>query len=358
MKPIILIFLIMFSAEVSAVSKVLAPFREGTSNYTDSKQADRAVKYFRNDVLEVIEGAKTELDRNMTGTLEDIVTGFSHLPGVSSRRNVRESVAQVLVLCREERIIDDILYRLLRDTSEKMYPTDTEEENGRVNPGAAMTLADYLRKKESILKIAAVTAEPETNPFPKKNFSFTVGQYRDLSAQEMLFYSYQVGQMRAMAKILAFTLNVADAESVVTTVNFRDHSEPLVITHSATDQYRLAVRLMKQKKTEAETNPLLIGRPVKNIDLILSAYYIGVVSYDEISLVVQDPNFYRPEISMEKKVLKYVGNLALLGLKLYPVTAPYVVIPLIIYNAFAESKKMKQTVDEDSFIFTLPGDQK
>lgn len=357
MKLLTLLLLSFLSFEISA-SSVLYPFREGTSNYVDDKTMEKSWKYFRTSAPEVLAKGKEAVEAHLGGSLEDIIEEL-HSVTASSGRNERVRIGHLLNVLRQQNAIDDILYRLLRDTMEAKFPTASELENDHQNSGPALTLEEYLRKKAWLVKASTAASEPVSNPFPKNKFSFTALKKRNLSAQEMIFYTYRPNQIRSLSNIMAFTLNVADAESVVTTVTFRDSSaQPLVLAHTAADQYRLALRLMKQKKSEAEREVSQIGRPVKNIDLIISAYLLGVISSDELALIVNDANFYLPEVAMEKKVLKFLGNLALLGLKLHPVTAPYVIVPLIIYNAYTETKDAKHRVDEDSFLFTLPGERK
>lgn len=357
MKLLSLVFLCFLSFEISA-SSVLYPFREGTSNYVDEKTMEKSWKFFRTSAPEVLTRGKEGVEAHLGGSLEDIVEEL-HSVTASSGKNERVRITHLLNVLRQQNAIDDILYRLLRDTVEAKYPTTQELETDNQNSGPALTLEEYLRKKAWLVKASAVSPEPVSNPFPKKKFSFTVGKKRDLSAQEMIFYSFRPNQIRTMSSVLSLALNVADAESVVTTVTFRNTTEaPLVIPHTGADQYRLALRLMKQKKSEAERDSSQIGRPVKNIDLIISAYLLGVISSEELSLIIHDPNFFLPGVPMEKKVLKFLGNLALLGLKLHPVTAPYVIVPLIIYNAYTETKNAQHRVDEDSFLFTLPGERK
>jgi len=358
MKLMTLFILCLFSFEISA-SSILYPFREGTSNYVDQKSMDRSWKFFQQDAHEFLRRGKEAVELNLDGSLEDIVSELEKVTHAHARRNERRSLTHILNILRQQNVVDDILYRLLLDSVEVKFPTAREIEHDSVNPGPALTLQEYLRKKAWLVKASAVSSEPVSNPFPKNKFSFTVGKKRNLSAQEMIFYTYRPNQIRSMSNIISLALNVADAESVVTTVTFRDTTEaPLVISHTAADQYRLALRLMKQKKSEAERESSQIGRQVKNIDLIISAYLLGVISSEELSLIVNDANFYHPEVAMEKKVLKFLGNLALLGLKLHPVTAPYVIVPLILYNAYAETRNAKHRVDEDSFLFTLPGERK
>lgn len=356
MKLLPLFFLFLFSFEVTA-SPVLYPFREGTSNYVDQKMMERSWKFFRAEAPEVLRRGKEAVETQLAGSLDDMVEELLIVTKFSNG-NERTRLGHLLNVLRQQNVIDDILYRLLLDTVEAKFPTASEIETDSQNPGASLTLADYLRKKAWLVKASAATPEPVSNPFPKNKFSFTVGKKRNLSAQEMIFYTYLPKQIRSMSGIISLALNVADAESVVTTVTFRDTTEaPLVISHTAADQYRFALRLMKQKKSEAERETAQIGRPVKNIDLIISAYLLGVITSEELSLIVNDPNFYLPEVSMKIKVVKFLGNLSLIGLKLHPVTAPYVILPLILYNAYTETINAKHRVDEDSFLFTLPGER-
>lgn len=355
MKTLLFIILTIFCAKSFAASDVLAPFLEGSSGYVDEKAFQRSLKFFKADGKIVGRNAEKIISAGQEGELGDVIDSIA-VAFSGNRRDERKIVENALNICRFENRIDDVLYRLLLDTMKAKFPGVDED----VAPGPAMSLSDYLTKKRSILKYSTASRfpAPTVNPFPKNKFSFTVGQYRNLSAQEMIFYTYKTNQIRSMAKVMNLALNVMDAESVVTTVNFRDKTEePLVIVHSASDQYRFALRLMKMEKTAAERDSFRIGRPVKNIDLIISSYLLGGINHEELGLVVHDKNFYLPEVSMEKKALKYVGQLALLGLKLHPVTAPYVIIPILLYNTYVETKKLSHRVDEDSFLFTLPGEK-
>lgn len=368
MKYLTFLFLLLFSYGIFAETQILAPYREGKSNYVNLRSAKRSEQYYKGYAQDLLNRAALILESNLDQDLEAIVIDLESVVDIQrpSLRDRRNSLTHLLNLIRHANVIDDILYRLLLDSVEKKYPTQLEIENKNLNPGPAISLKDYLSKKKSIQHLFTILVKDKSvsfnlqdaNPFPKDNFSFSVGKYRQLSAQERIFYLYSPSQIRSMGLIIDLALNISDAQSVITTVNFRDSSKsPLVIEHSATDQYRLAIRLMKAKKKEAERDAFQIGRQVTNLDLIVSSYLVGIINYEELSLIIHDPNFFMPEVSMEKKALKYVGGLALLGLKMHPVTAPYVIIPLILYNSYIENNKMKGTVDEDSFIFSLPGNK-
>lgn len=355
MRILVFLFVLLMNPSVSASPELLKPFREGSSSYVSSKDEVRARKYLKSRALSVVPEAKAVLLENLESDLPELVSSLESLLGPKVR-DPRKALSSILVLCRAHNEIDDIIFRLLRDSVEEKYPTQTEIDRRNENPGPAMELKTYLTKKSALLRRFGKKGSLEVPkaPFPKKKFSFTVEGHRNLSALEMVFYKYDSRQIEAMARIMELALNVADAESVVTTVNFRN-SDPLILVHTATDQYRLALRLMRIKKSEAERDSLQIGRPVKDIELIIAAYLAGIIGEAELSLILEDENFYRPEVAMEVKALKFLGGLALMGLKLNPATAPYVIVPIILYNFYNESKKLKKAVDEDSFVFTLPG---
>lgn len=359
------IFLCLVVCQLSiADDSIFTPFREGRSNYVKASEVQSATKYFKankeavlNDTAELLQNA----DPNFDTLILEFDSALTKYVKKSSQK--RTSLIHLINLMRSEELIDDVLHRLLNDQIEKTYPTDTEVENEFVNPGPAISMKEYLGKKAALIKAFAKMAKikdetvsrDQANPFPIKEFSMSAAKYKKISARERLYYLYTTSQIKEMASIIDLALNVSDAKSVVTTINFRDQNKaPLIIEHSPTDQYRLAVRLMKAEKKDAENDVLRLGRRVSNLDLIASAYELGILSYEELSLVVHDKNFYLPEVPMIKKVGKYVGELALLGLRVNPVTAPYVLVPLILYNTYVESKKGAKQIDEDSFMFTLP----
>lgn len=373
MKTIILLgfFLLAFSA-YGENGDLFRPFREGKSNYVEAKDLRRAEKELKENqkrILENIQDLLISIEespsawtyRDLINSLEDIYLeelGEKEVRRDTQKKNLHR---HVLNLLRGQELIDDTLHRLVNDAVNFEYPAPNKNKN--IKPkNAAIPLTDYLTKKKTLIRYHASLAKVKDeevsseslSPFPLKNFKYTVNGYRELSLLDRIFYLYTPSQIKEMALILDFALNVADARKVFTTIEFRDGEEPLVLTHSPTEQYRLALRLMRMQKEEAERNPTKIGTYIKDIDLIASAYVLGIISYDELSLIVNNPDFYLPEVSFAKKVVRYLGDLSLLAVRVHPATAPYALIPLLLYNAYTETQNAKNKIDEDAFIFSLP----
>lgn len=368
--------LIAFCALLSLPSfagheEIFLPVREGTSNYVSPKEFTRAQKKFKDREGEFIQEMKIILselaqegrDAGYDALLSELMNIYSKNfnKGQIGENELKEFFLNALVILRGNNIVDDVFYRLVQDYVKKEFPIYKNGQKIR-EKGPALELPAYLSKKaafnKNFLRVARyrdeIVKSTEPNPFPLKRYKFSVNGRGRLSLQERLFYLYEPKQILEMATIINFTLSVADAKKIFTTIEFRDSSGPLVLTHSPTEQYRLALRLMRMKKNEAETNPNAIGVQVSDLDLIGSAYLMGIISHDELELIVNNPDFYLPQISFSKKVMTYIGQLLSLGVRIHPATAPYAILPLVLYNSYVETQEALNKVDEESFIFNLP----
>lgn len=359
-----LILLSVLFVQTVLGQSIFAPFREGKSNYVSEKQAQKATGKFNGNEAILLE----TLSRNLSSIADFheftkvIQKSYDSLPG--KKTDLSYAYLDILILMRANDLIDDILFRLLRDHFEQFFYVEPIESSfTQQRPaGPRMPLKDYIAKKESIKKSffklskykEEVVTSSQLNPFPIKQFKVNLGDYHSLSARERLFYLYTPAQIREMALIMDLALSIADAKTVYTTIEFRNGSSPMVINHSPTDQYRLALRIMRLQKDEAQNDQSRLGTYVNDLDLIVAAYELGVVSYDEISLVANNKDFYLPEISFGKKVVNYITSLASIAVRVHPVTAPYAIIPIMIYNSYAEVKKAQTKIDEEAFIFSLP----
>jgi hypothetical protein len=364
----LLFLIVMLFCHSGFAQNNFAPFREGKSNYVTDKQALKAHKQFANNGEELLKSLTTELalypgeeDLSFEKLGALIQKAYESVPG--RKTDFSYIYQNVLILMRSHDLIDDMLYRLLNDYFEQLYfmeQVDNPTQNRPEGPG--ILLKDYSAKKDAIKRAFdkmskykdEVVSSEQLNPFPIKQFKMKAGRVRDLSARERIYYLYSPVQIREMASIMDLALSIADAKNVYTTIEFRNGSAPLVLTHSPTEQYRLALRIMRTQKEEAEGDRSRIGSSVNDLDLITSAYELGILSYDEVSLIANNKDFYLPDVSFGKKVVSYFASLASIAIRVHPVTAPYAIIPMMIYNSYSEIKKTQTMIDEDSFIFSLP----
>jgi hypothetical protein len=366
MKHLILLWTLLACGGALAQDSIFRPFREGQSNYVSQKKAERALdklSEIKDSLISDAEGVLAQYDEKLEST--DLELFHAHLivqlkPVLGKKLKFAEERRKyflyALDLLRSEAVIDDTFYRMNQDFIAQKYPEEEE-----LTPGPGLSLKDYIQKKKVLKKYFSdfsahsddVTEEAQ-NPFPFKHYKVKAKNYKNLSVRERLLYVYSAKQIKEMAMIMNLALKIADAKKMYTTIEFRDQSESIVLNHSPTEQYRLSVRLLRMKKKEAENDGSKIGMSVEDMDLIGSAYELGVLSYDEISLIAHNKDFYVPKKSLALKVGKYLADLGLLALRVNPATAGYAIVPMMMYNSFMQSKKASETVDEDSFFFTVP----
>jgi hypothetical protein len=350
------VFLIM-STSVLADS-AFAPFREGQSEYVSEKEVKSARSVLKTNETKFLKELNGILESGKD--LEDIHHQVERMILSVQRRSIDSEKAKSLheavwTLAREARQIDDAFYRMILAHLENTYPSKDDHKPLEDH----LKLKDYLVRKAGLKRVYSelkrtdeVVGADASSPFPLKRFHFNFGDHKRITAREELLHKFNPGEVKELARIMDFTLNVVDAEKVFTTIKYRNSEETLVLEHSQTEQYRLALRLMRMKKNEFERSS---NKSVKDIELLIAAVEAGVIQHSEIAMLVQNPDFYLPEVPFIKKAAKFVGQIAITGLSSNPVTAPYVIIPMILYNAYVEVKKAGTAVDEDSFIFEAPG---
>lgn len=351
---------------------IFRPFREGKSNYvmpSEVLSAKKRLAALESRLIDTVIAEFSLLEdhpneahyESFTNAMNEFFLRElgSKFKTASDKRAIYD---HSLNLLRSEGIIDDAFHRLELEYLKKRFPTPNEVENKAMARGPGILLKDYLAKKSALIKAYRrnVTTKEDSmtkdseNPFPLKRYKGTANGYSGLTIRERLFYLYSPAQIKELSSIINLSLSVADAKHVYTTIEFRNGEEAMVIEHSPTEQYRLAMRIMRMKKKASENDRTKLGMPVKDLDLIASAFELGVISYDELSLIVHNKDFYIAEKSFGSKALKYMANLGLLALRINPVTAGYVLIPMILYNSYQESIAQAKKVDEDSFFFDLP----
>ncbi|MFL5783717.1 MAG: hypothetical protein ACJ76H_03835 [Bacteriovoracaceae bacterium] len=362
MRLFVFILLLVSMEAALASENVFAPFREGISNYVTATEAATAQKKLKKLGAGLLDEAHVLLEESASKTeIEEIRAPFEHL--IFSRLKQKQVSSEVMRSwllslidsLRADQSIDDAFHRLMLEHIRKTYPA----ENETVPATKLLKLKDYVIAKKSLQSFFEELArEGEASGqatdlpvFPLKHFKFKSGDLTGLTAREHLIYNYRPNEIRARAQLMSFTLRVMDAEETFTTIKFRDGSAPLVLEHSQTEQYRLALRLMRMKKIELERE---IGKSIRDIDLIIAAFESGIIAREELSLIVNNKDFYLPEVPFIRKALGFVGQLSITALSSNPVTAPYVLIPMIIYNTYVEMKNSGEKVDEDSFLFEAP----
>lgn len=356
-------------AHAEDIPSIFSPVREGSSNYITAKEVAKARKYFKGKdeafLLSIQEELKLMEADISTAKFEEVASKIEdfHAREIGKVRNHKIIHEHALALMRDASLVDDAFVRLMTDFVEQTnFIPDADERLSIAPIGPGLTLKDYLLKKGLIRKYfnrmsknaSETVSNADHNPFPLKEFKTKAGKHSKLSVRERLLYLYSAVQIKEMAGIMDLALNVADASRVYTTIEFRDRDAPMIINHSPTEQYRLAIRIMRMEKEDAEQNQQRLGLVVSDLDMIGSAYELGIVSYEEISLITKNKDFYLPEVSLTRKVAGYLGKVTLLALRIHPATAAYAIIPIMIWNSYQDMNDAKNKVDEDSFFFTLP----
>jgi hypothetical protein len=261
----------------------------------------------------------------------------------------------ILKLARCGRYIDDVIYDFLSIKLQQEQTNAAGESAAQTPYISPMPIQSYLLKKIKIQAISKIDYSQITNdPFPLKNFPVSVGEGQKISVKEKLYAQYTIDQIREMSQILGDALSImTDVEKAETVIYFRkdSHREKLVIEHTPSDIYRLALRRFMMEKKQLIAKYAASNLPFSNLDILASANEMGVVSSAEIGLLTGDEKFYKKETPPYKKILSFVGKIGLTAAQIVPATAPYAIVGVIIYNSYNELNKAKESIELENFYF-------
>lgn len=255
-----------------------------------------------------------------------------------------------LGLCQKK--YDDVIFNLIQ--SKILQDEDQLAEFPRNVTGPSMELETYLTKKLAIKKISTKNSKKsKMNPFPISKFSVNALDSKNVTVLERLYAIYTPEQIKRMAEAMNLVLNVMDAVKVETTIVFRADvgRENYVVEHTPSDIYRLAVRLFNMEKKKLISDNNNQNLPFTNLDILASAYEMGIVSEGEIAILTNDESFYRKEKSIFKKIGNYLGSLGMTAAQINPMTAPYAIVGLILYNSYQEINNGQDKIEYDNFYF-------
>ncbi len=256
----------------------------------------------------------------------------------------------VIKLARCHRQIDDVIFSLFRKQIQFEIQR-AREETVFSEPVTRLKMQEYVVKKSSIQNKVRGLDKTTKNPFPLKKFPMEVYGIKGLTMRERLYTYYSERQMRSMAKVIDRILNIIDAEKVETKINLRDGSDPIIIEHTPSDIYRLALRMFTMERKRIVSEPGNGHLPFLPIDFVASAHELKVIDSDVVHLLTEDESFFKPEKSMAKKLASYFGKLGLTAAQLNPASAPYALLGIIIYNTYTEVNKIKNSVEAENFYF-------
>mgnify|MGYP000384938610 CR=1 FL=1 len=95
--------------------------------------------------------------------------------------------------------------------------------------------------------------------------------------------------------------------------------------------------------------------PFSPLDFLVASYEMGVLSKTEVSLLTQDPTFFKKDITMLKKITGYIARLGLTAAQINPTTAPYALVAMIIYNSYHEMHNQTERIEYENFYFPEQG---
>ncbi|MGZ3787919.1 MAG: hypothetical protein ACXVLQ_05315 [Bacteriovorax sp.] len=273
--------------------------------------------------------------------------------------DINKRYSALLAIVRTKKIIDDVEYRSLLDElkfelDQLSSGGDVEDPSEMVNKSPMISIRDYHQKLELLLKDPKEEAKRVDLVMPLKSFGVKLVPGVDkYTPREKLYIKYSPMQIRAMSEILSYTLKIMSGVKTSIVVE-TEKSQKIVLDVSLTDQYRLALREYNLKKKEYEQNGAKLGVACDDIDILMASLELGVISKEEVAGLLNNPDFYRPDVPNWNKILHYAGNLAVMGLQINPTTAPFVVVPLLVYRSYMAAKDQINKQDEDLFLFTLP----
>ncbi len=273
---------------------------------------------------------------------------------------IYNSTLSLLILTLDKGFISDLEYRVLVDQLQfslnyPVYFGPRKKRRHRDGRRPLIELSEYYEKLNRILSIKQTNRFPESEIFIplRKMYSKSKVNGEKYTYREKIYAEFTVLQIEAMGELLSKMLHYMNADRLNIVLEYDDH-EDIIIEASLMDQYRFALRYYDILKYEYENRESKIGKGVDELDIIFAGLELGIISAKELEVLLINPDFYRPEISFESKLKSYIGDLFILGLQTNPSTAPYVILPLLIYRSFKASEKVPFSVDEDHFFFTLP----
>jgi hypothetical protein len=320
-----------------------------TSNYVNEKSCEtlrvKIGRKYNNTYFQNVFNGNTngvpQLDR-IVSELKD--PNGDYLPAKEQIKVIK------LALCQNR--IDDIVFNLIQT---KISEDDLQDQSISLPEQVSvpsMTIESYLTKKIEVQKNSS-RKNFKTNPFPLSKFQVSANGSKNITVTERLYALYTPAQIKKMSQSMQLVLNVMDAVKVETTVIFRDDSERenLIIEHTPSDIYRLAVRMFNMEKKKLIQEFKKQNLPFLNLDILAAALEMGVVSENEISILTTDDSFYKKDKSFMSKMKTYVVNLGMTAAQIMPATAPYAIVGMILYNSYQEINNGQDPIEYENFYF-------
>ena len=269
----------------------------------------------------------------------------------NNSRQINKALINQIIIARDMNLIDDVVFRIIEINIDAKFPIYFQNHSSHKNYQkllrqkrksleAPIELNDYCTKKQYFHKMTSHLDLRGQSPLTQRYFkSLSFNKIKRISARERIFYKYSIEEMQLMASLVEKTLRINFAQSSKIVIHFND-TEQMELEIGPTDQYRLALKIFHKEKERAILSGKLPKEDIKNLDLLASAVEFGIVSKEEIKIILETEGFLRPEISIWKKIGKLFSALGKVAIITSPATQGYGLIAVWLWEEL-ENKDVK-----------------
>lgn len=320
------------------------------NNYVSQKEYDSITSGLSSSLVN--ESLTSLLSKEKYPTTKSFVEHFEKEIGESclglrrEKKCIRNKLENVIGVLRFEDKIDNQFYLIVQD-----YISNNE--------AVLPDLKNYLLTLHSVFNLRKINL-PETYDH-KYNMSFLntrrmsrrAASYSGLYPRQVLYYTYNSFQIKALSSIFEKTLKIMNSSNAYIHIDLANDEESEDFLHidlSYTEKYRLAVKLLSQEVAKLPLTGGFPNRPLF-IDVLMAAVETGVISKDVMEVMIFRDDFtdsYRNRFKIYGEIAKRLG---LTALTYTPVIGQLALIPIILLETRQQIKDQKRRDSDETHLF-------
>lgn len=267
----------------------------------------------------------------------------------------------ILVLLREEKIIDDVAYLILEN--QLKHPLKIKKEKILPNKRHLHLNLSELEQKYFFINLKREEINPQTanieftfNPMNdqalKREFKGKFTHYKKLTPRQRLYLNYSHEQIIKLAEIVKLASLIMNANRVAIVADFDgDGVNDLEIETSYSEKYKLGLKILKRELNREINGGILDGKHPTFTDLLAASMEAGFFTPEQLKVMMDFPELRDPKPDTWKKVGKISWLITRAGIMAIPGFGTIAAIPIVIIEAIIEGTKQNDKADPTDSLF-------
>lgn len=187
---------------------------------------------------------------------------------------------------------------------------------------SGLSLKDYYQKISSLRRHHPLRDQDE-----KSNYITEKAEKQKVSHRQRLYENYTDLQIMMMASVVKSLRARLESPKVEILIYNRDNVADEKITLEPMERFRLAIKLLRKEMSYLSLNSYFSGRSPSYLDIMASAYEIGIIPAEEVDELAGLQDLWNPKKTLWEKAKVWVQTMSTVATVVIP--PPYGFIPAL-----------------------------